>query len=53
MILVWAGLRGGIAFALATSWGLPTEKQEQITLATSVLVIFTIFFYGLTTRPMI
>lgn len=28
MILVWAGLRGGIAFALATSWGLPDEEQE-------------------------
>ncbi|CAL6004022.1 Sodium/hydrogen_exchanger [Hexamita inflata] len=52
-ILLMCGLRGGIAFALAQSWGLSEQKQDMVTLATCLLILFTIVVYGLTMRPVI
>ena len=53
IILLWCGLRGGIAFALAKGWTLPEEKSDLIVFATGVLCVFTILFYGMTMKPLI
>ena len=53
LIIIWCGLRGGVAFSLAKAWDLPQEKSDQVMLCISVIILFTIFFYGLTMRPLI
>lgn len=49
LALVWCGLRGGIAFSLASAWA----PASQITLSAAGLVLSTVFVYGLTMRPLI
>lgn len=53
VVLILCGLRGGIAFSLATVWGLPEPKGSQAIFATSCLIIFTVFAYGLSMRHII
>lgn len=51
--MIFCGLRGGIAFALAKSWELNKDQKNQMLFATCTIILFTILVYGLTMRPMI
>ncbi|KAH0572506.1 Sodium/hydrogen exchanger [Spironucleus salmonicida] len=54
IILVWAGLRGAIAFALASSISTGViSVNEELLFATCMLIIFTILVYGLSMKPLI
>ncbi|CAL6001943.1 Sodium/hydrogen_exchanger [Hexamita inflata] len=53
LVLIMCGLRGGIAFALANAWKLDPIKENQVRFATSLLVVFTIFVYGLGMKPLL
>src|SRR5207248_1843891 len=52
-VLVWGGLRGALALALAL--GLPREvpNRDAIVTVTFAVVIFSVFVQGLTIRPLL
>lgn len=51
LVLIWSGLRGSIAMALAMALQLP-ERQELLLLTFGV-VLFSLFGQGLTIRPLL
>lgn len=55
IILLFCGLRGGISFSLARAWNMGTifKKEDQAVLATSFLIVFTVYCYGCLMRPLI
>lgn len=55
IILLFCGLRGGISFALVRAWNMGTifKKEDQEVLATSFLIVFTVYCYGCLMRPLI
>ena len=53
IVLIFCGLRGGIAFALSLLWELPAAKSSQVVFATGVLVLFTIVVYGISMKPVL
>lgn len=51
-ILIWGGLRGGLAVALALA--LPVSKERELILAmTYAVVLFSIIVQGMTIKPLI
>jgi CPA1 family monovalent cation:H+ antiporter len=52
-VLVWGGLRGALALALALGVPADVEWREEILKASLAVVAFSIFMQGLTVRPLL
>jgi len=50
-IMMYGGLRGGVAFALVLL--VETEHREMFVTATLAMVYFTVFFQGITIKPLV
>jgi len=50
-IMMYGGLRGGVAFALVLS--LKSANRDMFVTATLAMVFFTVFFQGITIKPLV
>lgn len=57
LVILWGGLRGAISLALALAVlehpAVPTEIKRLVATLVTAFVLFTLFFNGLTLRPLI
>ncbi len=52
-VMVWGGLRGGLALALALSLNRDFPARDQILILTFGVVVFSILVQGLTVKPLL
>ena len=52
-VLVWGGLRGAVALALALAVPASVPEQHEIVVLSFGVVAFSIFFQGLTMPPLL